>query len=286
MEPVSIATILAGMAGAASTKFIGDTWDYGKKWLADYFKNHGQQVKDSAEKNVLDFINDLAKRVNYIETNLQSTTEKESVVNKLQDPDFAATLQSAMIVSARTSSVYKHEILSRTVAERLLAPSEGLIELSTSMAINAIQHLGEKHLNILGAITVIAHIRPDENDVPTDHRTDQFPNFYTNWLKTHLSWIPSDLDILYLDYLHLVSVSCLDYAQIGTRDINLILTPPVSYQSTHPWSAPNFLQEGVGKRILKWWNEGMDKAHLTTTGMLIGTYVVDNKTGSKTRIDW
>ena len=286
MEPITLTAILAGLAGAASKKIIDEAWVYGKKWLDNYFKDHSKNVRETAEKNSLAFLNDLALRVQKIEDDVKDSKKaKEFLEKKFNDPDFAATLHSALIVSARTSSEYKHKILGRIVAERLQSHNQSLTELSSSMAVDAIQYLGEKHISALGVIAIVQNIRPDKKDFHVKD-TAQFPEWYTNWLNNNLSWVSKDFELSYYDYMHLMSVSCLDYGFVGSKNLKEVLEPQLSYQKTHPWSSDSFLSSELGKRIVKWWEDGMKKTNLTTSGMLIGVYVVDHKTGTKTRIDW
>jgi len=286
MEPISISLILAGLAGVASKKIIDETWSHGKKWLDNYFRDHKDNVKVAAEQNSLAFLNDLALRMQTIENSIKDSEKAREVLEeKFNDPDFAATLQSAMIVAARTPSEYKHKILSRTIAERLQSKKQSLVELSSSMAVDALQYLGENHLNALGIISVVLHIRPEKKDVNMNAHTT-FPQWYSAWLTDRLSWAPADFEISFIHYMHLMSTSCLDYGFIGSKDLKKMLTPKISYQQNDPWDPDIFLDKALGKKVRKWWEAGMTRVNLTTSGMLIGAYVVDHKIGSNTRIEW
>lgn len=273
------------MAGAATTKFVEETWESGKKWLRDYFKDHKETVQKNAEQNALFFLNDLSKRIKVLEESIKDSEQSKIILEgKLNDPDFAAMLQKALIASSRSSSQYKHEILSRVVADRLGSNSQTL-DLASSMAVDSIQYLSDRHLNLLGVIIVIDHLRPEGKEIKLS-KPEDFPSWYTNWLIEHLSWIPVNLEFDYLDYMHLQSTSCLSYMEIGTRKLNKMLIPELENQKTNPWSFEEFAKTEVGQKIEKLWETGMNKASLTTTGMLIGTYVVDNKLKTKTKIDW
>ena len=103
MDPITITTILAGLAGAASTKVIDEVWVQGKKWISDYFKDHNEkESRENAEKNALVFLGDLAQRVQTIEENIKDSEKaKQELETRLNNPDFAASLQAAMIASAK-----------------------------------------------------------------------------------------------------------------------------------------------------------------------------------------
>ena len=90
--------------------------------------------------------------------------------------------------------------------------SESLTDLASSMALTALPYLSEKHLNALGIITILKHIRPEEQDIEGEPK--EFPEFYSKWLQHRLSWIGDDFEITYIDYMHLVSTSCLDFSPL------------------------------------------------------------------------
>ena len=154
------------------------------------------------------------------------------------------------------------------------------------MAVNSIPYLAEKHLNMLGVMAVLVHIRPEESDLLGQVKTEQFHEWYTNWLAKQLSWLPEDFEISYIDCMHLMSTSCINYGFIGRVNLEKVLVPNLSYQKTNPWSYDQFIKTKLGMRISKWWDDGLHRVHLTSIGQLIGAFVVDNKLGTKTKIDW
>jgi hypothetical protein len=283
MEPLT-AIAIAAAVGGASGKLVETAWSTGSKWLSDYFKDHEEKAKETAQKNALVFLNDLALRVKEIEAALRQTGQtREPIERALDDPDFAAILKTALIASARTSNADKHEILARAVADRLNSPPEGLVALTSALAIDALPHLSANHLNFLGVAAVVYHIRPVPFP-PELASHERFGEWYVAWLTQQLAGCLPGLQMTYVDYAHLVSVGCIQYDTIGSRDIKRVLNPP--NPETHPWPADKFLSENpLGKHLSDLWKT-MNHASLTTTGQLIGIYVHDLTTTQKTTIDW
>jgi len=283
MEPLT-AIAIAAAVGGASGKLVEAAWDEGSKWLSDYFKDHREKAKETAEKNALVFLNDLALRVKDIEITLkESGRSKESIERAMDDPDFAATLKTALIASARTTNSEKHEILARAVAERLVSAPESLVTLASALAIDALPHLSSKHLDFLGIATLVYGIRPDP--FPPALPPGEFGEWYVSWLTKMLALCLPELKMSSLDYVHLVSVGCIKYDPILGRDIKKILSPP--NPELYPWPADKFLSENpMGKHLSDLWENGMKSVTLTTSGNLIGTYVKDLKTATRTSIKW
>jgi len=69
-------------------------------------------------------------------------------------------LQRAIVTSARTSSEDKHRILAGLIRERLLAKSEDIVSLASSIAVEAIGALKAKHLYVLELSVLVEGIRP------------------------------------------------------------------------------------------------------------------------------
>jgi hypothetical protein len=283
MDPVSIATI-AGAAGGVAGKLIGKAWESGEKWLSTYFKDHQPKAQESAQKNALDFLNELSNRVHSIEEGVKNILDaKKQIENALEDPDFSALLKDAIIGSSRTPSNEKHQLLARIVSERLLAKQESLVALAGNLACDAIPHLSSKHLRCLGIMTLVYSTRPDP--YPPDIQSEKFNDWWVNWLERMLSPMMSIETMTPIDYTHLVSVSCITYDYIINRDLKKILSPHLN--SALKWDADKFLAEfTIGKKLLELWRDSMEHAVPTSVGRLIGIYVRDLLEGTKTKINW
>jgi len=284
MEPLSIIAISAGV-GAVSTKVVDRAWDSGEKWLKSYFKDHQENVQQTAKQNSLQFLADLAQKVNELEKQAASDPDfQKSRESSLQDPDFSALLKDALITSARTGSEVKHQILGRIVSERLRVPSEDLVALTSTLACEAVGHLTTKQLNFLGLAVLTYFLRPNPfppPDLPTDH----LGRFYFDWLAENLQLHSPQEVVSTHDLTHLESVSCLSYIRIATAgNLKKVLTP------THmedDWPFEDLVQKDPnGKVLMDLWEAGMESVTLTTTGQLIGTYVHDQKTNTRTTIPW
>ena len=283
MDPFSIKIIKVAV-GEMSGKLVEKAWDFGKKWLANYFKDHHPKAKEKARENALKFLENLAQRVHQLEEEIKDNERiKQQIENALTDPDFSALLKDALITSSRTSNEEKRKILARIVSERLRCQSEGLVALTSTLACEAVKHLTSKQMRFLGATAFVYVLRP--NQTPTEISPVQFSQWYINWLSNFLSLHLPIESLTQLDFLHLESVSCLKYEPFINRDLKKILTP--STKSIDDWSFQDFVQNNpVGKQLYSLWQNGMQQTTLTTTGQLIGIYVHDELTKTRTIINW
>lgn len=284
MEPLSIVTISAAVGGVAG-KVVEKVWDAGEKWLSDYFKDHKKKVQDTAKQNALDFLNDLAKRVHYLEEQFkEDITKLNSIEMALDDPDFSAILQKAIISSSRTDNSEKHKILSRIVSERLISKTEDLISLTSSMACEAITHLGVRHLYTLAISTIIYYLRP--HPFPPPIPKEQLGKWYISWLEKMMGPIVDRTEFTNMDFLHLLSVACIKYDPILTRDIKKILRPADIMEIPEDLIKEFIDKNEVGIKVDKLWGSGLQHLTLTSIGQLIGIYVTDEILGTRTIIDW
>ncbi|MBA7653519.1 hypothetical protein ES703_61369 [subsurface metagenome] len=286
MEPFTIAAI-AGAAGGVTGKLIEKSWDVGVKWLDTYFKDHHPKAREAAQHNTLDFLSELASRVRGIEETVKNIPDaKKQIEDALSDPDFSALLHDAMIASARTESPEKHKLLARIVSERLLARQESLVALAGNLACDAVPHLSPKHLYCLGIMNLVYHIRP--YPFPPKIPPKIFNDWWTNWLSNMLSPMMTIGKMTPIDYAHLVSVSCITYDYLGSRNLKGVLSPPESSEgSEFEWDADKFFADTkIGKELSELWKAGMEHAVPTSAGQLIGIYVRDLLTGTTTNIRW
>jgi len=283
MDPL-IASAIAGAAGGATGKLIEKAWNSGQRWLATYFKDHQPKAQESAEKNALDFLSELANRVHVIEETAKNIPDaKKQIEDALADPDFSALLKDTIIASGRTGSSEKHKLLARVVSEKLLAGQESLVALTGNLACDAIPHLSSKHLRCLGVVALVHGIRP--YSFPPNISPEKFHDWWTTWLSDSLFPLMPVGKMANIDYAHLMSVSCIIYESIVFTDLKEALSPPKS--SALKWDADKFLTEiPIGKELSELWKAGMEHALPTSVGRLIGIYVNDLLTETKTKIKW
>lgn len=275
VEPLSIVMISAVVGGTAG-KIVEKSWNLGEKWLSGYFKGHLPKAREAAEQNALHFLSSLANRVDVLEKTVTAENRK-AMEYALENPDFSVLLQKAILISSRTDSTEKHNILGRLVADRLTSGSEDLVSLTSNLACEAIQYLGTRHLHTLGICVTITSIRPDAKSI-------QFTD-YSAWLSDQLRPMIDSAGCTPHDLYHLMGVSCLHYQDFMFGDLKEYLEP--QRDSGITWSAEDFLEKHpVGVKLKQLWDSGLESVTLTSVGSLIGIYVSDNLTGETTHLDW
>jgi hypothetical protein len=270
MDPVSIAITSAAVGGVAG-KFVEKAWTLGEKWIAEYFKNHGKEAQEKAKENALSFLNKVAESVKVIQDNTKNDPVTLEVINtSFKDPDFSAVLQRAIVTSARTSSEDKHKILARLITERLLAKSEDMISLASSVAVEAIGALKAKHLYVLGLSVLVEGIRP--MNLPKDLPQTQLNQIAREWWLKNLSPLIHKVeDLTDIDIRHLVGVNCIEYESFIGRNLTQILKSGFG-----EWEVEKFLSETEeGKKLKEYYDKYLQKMTLTSAGQLIGIYVKD-----------
>jgi len=131
-------------------------------------------------------------------------------------------------------------------------------------------------------MTLVYWIRPDP--FPPAIPPDTFHPWWTDWLVNTLSPLLPVGAMTRFDYAHLVAVSCVTYDYIGSRQLKNVLSPKGSEVT---WDADSFLKETeVGQELSRNWEDGMQHAVPTSAGTLLGIYVHDHLTGTKTAVNW
>jgi hypothetical protein len=162
-DPLSMIAIGAAIGGGAG-KFVEKAWDSGEKWVVSYFANHQQKAREKAEENSTDFLKKLGERISDLEKSNQIS--EEVLVTAQEHPDFSVVLQKAMLSSAQTENESKHDLLSRLVAERIQASPESMLSMASKMACDAISYTTPNQLLILGLLTNILYVLPNDQTNP------------------------------------------------------------------------------------------------------------------------
>jgi hypothetical protein len=285
MEPLSIITITAAATGVAG-KVAERAWDRGEKWLASYFKDHREIVQETAQQNALEFLSGLAERIKALEERASASTELNSRVEQtLDDPDFSALLQSAILASARTSSGTKHSILSRAVAERLACEAESLLALASSLAIEKLPLLTPNQINYLALLTFLQVIRPASSAfaVPVAEAEAK----YEAWIERSLSCLLPGIQLTPHDRSHLISLSCIQQGSFGPSTTVAAVMRPNFLKDGWDFPKPAFFKENpLANAFEQIYQRNMTLTHLTTAGELIGIYSHDLKVGTETVVNW
>jgi hypothetical protein len=215
MEPLSIIAIGAGVGGATG-KFVEKAWDSGEKWIQSYFKDHQKVAQQKATENTMDFLNELAQKVNALEESKQISKDK---IETAQDhPDFSIMLQKALLASAQTDNKNKHVILAQLVSERLKSQPESILALSSKMACDSISYATVNQLMILGLAVNFYTVRPNPYP-PAGVNQSNFQDWLDNWLITRLNPY-RNIEFRRIDVNHLESLSCLKVNSFIGRNLN------------------------------------------------------------------
>ncbi len=234
-----------------------------------------------ARQNALSFQKILVQEVDRLRKEVTNKNIRQKIKSALEDPDFLSLLRNAVNISSNTDNEEKHKILARIISERLGADSESLLSLTSRLACNTVEHLTPLQLRFLGLIALVSYIpRP-----PLSHDTPlEFTQGIVKWMTWQLGLHGGVVCLRKIDYDHLQSVSCIE---LIPNQSNLIRTlNPFEY---HDYDAPfhEFIHNVPDGMILnQLWHEGMGNVQLTTTGRLIGIYVHDELSQTRTLLDW
>ncbi len=276
MEPLSIVALSASVGGVAG-KVIEKAWDSGEKWLGDKFKSHEEKALEKAKENGFQFMEKLAQRLHFLEQVVKDDQLRiGKIEHSLEDPDFSASFQKALMSSARTNDQEKHKLFSRILVERLEAKDESLLKVTIDMTIDVVNRLTANQLRILALATVIYCIRPTINYTSLEQ--------YKTWMEKVLGCY-TEVKMDSMDILHLTALSCVDYQQFISRDIVNIFKP--KHTEIQEWKDANFFNDNeVGKKILLNWKNKIEKIYPNSLGQTIGIFVHDELTETKTTITW
>lgn len=279
MDPIITGALLGGAAG----KFVEKTWDFGEAWISEYYKGHGKEAAEKARKNGLIFLQKLVESVELVQNNSKGDSITVELINtSFKDPDFYALLQKAIVTSARTASEDKHKILARLVTERLLTKSESMVSLVSNVAVETMQSLTSKHLNVLGLSVSLDAIRP--MGLPESLNLEQRNKVASDWIIQNVyPFVQKVEELKYIDLRHLVSANCIIYQTFLGKNIVEVLK--IGFGE---WDVEKFLaQSEDGERLKKYYENNLQKVTLTSVGELIGIYVKDQITpGFQTKINW
>lgn len=290
MEPLSIVTISASVGGV-SGKLVEKIWELAEKIIKDRYKNHSKEVINNGSDNCLRFVQYLANRLEELKSSVEEIGNRQLIFESFKSPQLAIIIENALIGSTETSIDEKHKIFARIVADRLLSGSETLESLTCDLACNAARHLTQKQLHYLGIVSFLNHNRI--TIVPYSIPNKMRAEWYVDYLKVNISYyLPLDLLNEY-DYLHLVSLSCLnfpeeidyqkdffisgDYFGFDTMDLN-----QEEYKINKRFFADFYNNDPICEQI----NKHIRYHNLTTIGLLLGTYVHDEISNNYTKLKW
>jgi hypothetical protein len=276
-DPIST-IIIAGAAGGGASKLVEKAWESGEKWLSTFFKDHHPRAMEKAIDNSKDFLNKLAAQVAQLEERQQ--VDRAIIDRALEEPSFGVILQKALIGSSQTESQEKHELLAKLVAMKLDAPQETLRSVVAPVACEAITHVTHNQLKIIGIQTVLTLINPSFN-VQTEA---DFLSVCGSWITAQLAPF-ADVQIRRIDLMHLESLSCAKLISIGVGEY--VLAGFLKNWKCKDFTfTPDALYElPIGEKIKVWWEtQALNRLQLTTTGQLLGFYIVEIMGGTSVDI--
>jgi len=268
-DPLSLVAIGAAVGGAAG-KFVEKAWDSGERWISTYFADHRPKAIERAQANSVAFLGELANRVKMLEE--RGAVSRAEIDSAQEHPDFSVALQKALITAAQTDDPQKHQLLARTLADRLGAKPDGMRAMVSKIALDSIGYMTPGQLRVLGLTANLHNIRPT---------SPLSADAYQRWLESRFSHY-AGLSLTVLDLIHLESLSCLKYTPMFSQDLGTVLR-----EKNAGTLNAEILMSPIGKEMKALWDQGLKSVDLTSVGQLVGAYVSDLLTGGTTSFsDW
>lgn len=266
-EPIlTVATIAAvsGAVGGTASRVVERGVDAGVGWIKAHLSKHGEEVQRRAQANAAEFLIELSNRVTNLESNVDALGD--GLDDKLSSPDFAATLQSAIVASARTSDPVRHKLLAEAVVNRLRYADEDPMALAAGMAVEAVAKLSKGQLAFLGLRHGVAGLKHPRRALEPNPAADL--EVRVELLRNRFS----DVERLHpTDYLHLASVSC------AIHGGGAIVWSLESILEVHHWQNWNPLSQlssfEAGRWLVDVWKNGGQSVYLTLVGATVAAHV-------------
>ena len=194
---------------------------------------------------------------------------EEQLMATLEDPSFSVVLQKSILSAAQTDNQNTHDLLARLVSERIQSPPESLLSMASKIACDVVSSITPNQLMMLDLLANIMWLKPatklDSSEV-------------SSWLHPRMS-IASQVNIIYLDYMHLESLSCIKFMELSTRKLPIILQQKLDDTR----NVERFLLTALGQKLNRVWSEDqLEKCTLTTIGQLLGVMTADQRLGIRT----
>ena len=264
-DPLSLIALGAAIGGVAG-KLAEKAWDGATGWLADRFAHHTEKARTAARNNTVQFIIELANRVQTLERKQQ--IDARTAEERESHPQFALLLQTAVLAGAQTDSREKHQLLADLVAARLTTNADTTLALASEMACQAVARATARQLSLLGLCAFLQDVRPRDPILKGTHGA---------WLDASLEPFV-DIEFNEIDALHLVAIACATYDPTAEKDLMLWLRMKVRAGVDE-----DIFEDSTYLDLLEiMWGEGLAGLQLTSVGTLIGGLVFDRLTGATT----
>jgi hypothetical protein len=275
VDPIT-ALVVAGAVGGASGKLAEKAWDRTELWVGDLYHNHLPKALQKGRANAASFLLKFAVQAKLIEDSGQVPEEK--IESALEGPEFAVSFQQAMLAASQTECEERHDLLARLLAERLAADPEGLLAVVSKRAVDTISCLSLTHLKILGLMASVQVVQPDPElleGIPREEAKARLLEYLaTIWERYR------DIECSPMDFLHLLTESCI---VDNSRVIGSLATHVNENLGIDYFTDPELERNSGTAHVYQLWRaERSLRLQLTTTGRLIGVYVGDLLSGTKT----
>jgi hypothetical protein len=299
--------VIGEFAVSVAANFVSDAAKAISKrtasWLAEALGSQSKIAESRAFANAADFLAAVDQRIQQLAASRPEGFRQE-LLSALEDPDIAATVRTAVITGARSSSEDRHRVLAGVVAERLGLKSDSAKAAAGNLAVTAVANLGTEHLQVLGLLALIHAARPTDDTAP-ELRRDDYNEFVERRGERFAGWLQRSLDAHGIPerrstalISHLVAAACVIHEPQVKRDLSDALHP-------REYTRDNLINHRVarsgypyGLSFAKWmksersyalqqlWTFQLQFLEPTPAGLLIGLAVHDARTGDNQVAHW
>ena len=293
---VSIAANIVSETGKAILKRA-------RPWLAEALGSQTEIAETRAFANATSFVAAVDERIQQLEASRPEGFRLE-LLSALEDPDVVATVRTAVITGARSSSEDRHRVLAGVVAERLGLKSDSAKAAAGNLAVAAVTNLGTEHLQVLGLLALIHAARPADDTAPELTR-DDYEEFVERRGKRFAGWLQKSLDAHGIPERrsatltsHLVAAACVIHEPEVKRELSEALRPREYTQdnlikhrvpySFYPYglSFAQWMTSEPTFALRQCWATQLQFLEPTPAGLLIGLAVHDARTGENQVAHW
>jgi hypothetical protein len=272
MEPVSL-VIVSAAAGGLVSKLSERIADH---LYATFARGHSEETRYRARANTQAFAEEVFR---YVDAKLAAGADipEDRLEDRLTDPDFASTLETATRAASRTSDAERHAILAELVAERLTSQAVTVDTVASTTAIEVLPRLAPLHVEMLGLLAAVQWLRPEWWGDETQATLDE----HVRWMADLTAYY--DLGITYdrMDLLHLASTGCVLYPTTFPRHVDSLLTNGVPDGYVR-WNVGSFfLGTPDGTTLSRLWKLGLCDAELLPVGGKIGWAVYESRSRNR-----
>lgn len=277
-NPLATALVIAAH-GAAAT-LIERGVDAGMEWIRTYLSRYGSETQARAEANQRNFLIELARRVQRMEEEMLARGDDAAELEgRLNDPEFNATLQDALIAAGRTDSGDKHRVLAQAVAADLVAAPESDQAVICGSAVLVIPRLTHNQLNVLGVLTFLHRVTPAPG-WPQDYLTEDevLRTLHEHWTWALCPYLAAT-EARGEELTCLAAYGCVFYLPRRAEDLRGVIERGVAAIPERERFIDELLESEAGRALQRLWAAGLRSAYPQQLGSLIGGAIHALRTG-------